>query len=843
MNSTCQTTPGPSGNNQYLPRHNPVVFYAGVCNSANTVDWTGGGSGFPSLPSTGNPALTWITPAACDDMHSNCPSGVNPGTAGDTFLSQVIPKIEATQDWQNGGVIFVIWDESDSGSLDQTMPGLVISPLVKSGYISYTPYDHYSTLRTIEDLLGLPYMRQESSPSVRDMMDIWNTVPSGLKFTPLTLTSVTQFFTPSSYTYSNPFASTNSYVSTATGFNSSDVWGYRNYTWFQSSNFPGPSQSLAIDGSAHACSGSTTTCSVLVTTSSSPDVLIAFAEDSGSTNTITVGGGGLSWTNRSTVKISGKVQGQEWYSIASSPLSSANVSVTASAGTVALIVIPIMNANATNPFDPNPGFVYHAVNSSVSQLPTLTGISTSNANDMIVAGLVWLTNSAQSGGTGWTYLLSGGNRATGEYKVVNTIQSGLVANFSTAYNQKTVHPATYKSLGFGMQNGNATLQSFGPGYSMFTTNDQAGKTGYLYYYWNNPNLAPPFVNVTVGTTTTQILYSSFYTNYGSFLAASAPAVFINRGNSYIVVSDQSTTILVADPILNGQGEVNVTLYLFHANKGPKLAQPDYIMVGYFNHGALQTIQAEDGGNTFLVDPSTIISISGVSGNPTNTMRFCLYGCTPVTVNSGTNIALFLNYSYWTQYLVPISYSITSGTPLGGENPSISYYSGSVLHSKATIYVTPTSFWIDNGSTVTPLNPWLTNLQTFIPTPTSSIVLNANPLSFAYATTAGSGITPKCTGNAFVNLFSSACFVPAFVNLYSNVATPYGFYGILLAVIDIPVYVKSRSLLLTVEVAAVLAAAIISATNSLSVQIQYIIWIAVAFVTAAVFVRLYRGLRA
>jgi hypothetical protein len=60
-------------------------------------------------------------------------------------------------------VIFLTWDE-DSGSNDNHIPTIVISP-TSQGVSSSTHFDHYSLLRTTEEILGLPFIGGASSAS------------------------------------------------------------------------------------------------------------------------------------------------------------------------------------------------------------------------------------------------------------------------------------------------------------------------------------------------------------------------------------------------------------------------------------------------------------------------------------------------------------------------------------------------------------------------------------------------------------------------------------------------------------------------------------------------------
>jgi len=51
--------------------------------------------------------------------------------------------------------VFVVWDE---GNLTNQVPAIVAAPSVPSGLRSAVSFDHYSLLRTAEQLLGLPLL-------------------------------------------------------------------------------------------------------------------------------------------------------------------------------------------------------------------------------------------------------------------------------------------------------------------------------------------------------------------------------------------------------------------------------------------------------------------------------------------------------------------------------------------------------------------------------------------------------------------------------------------------------------------------------------------------------------
>ena len=152
--------PNNSADHLYLVRHAPVPYYdtekqrcpqwdvpSGTLTSGALHDAVGSGS---------LPAFSFVTPDACNDMHGAdvCSmSGKQRITAGDTWLGNWLDQVMAGPDYKSGKLtILVTWDEGTN--TDNHLPTIVISPKT-SGVKSATAYTHCSTLRTMEDLLGL----------------------------------------------------------------------------------------------------------------------------------------------------------------------------------------------------------------------------------------------------------------------------------------------------------------------------------------------------------------------------------------------------------------------------------------------------------------------------------------------------------------------------------------------------------------------------------------------------------------------------------------------------------------------------------------------------------------
>jgi hypothetical protein len=137
MTSGCFNSPYP-----YALKHNPFAFYGGTC-PPQVVPLTH----FSDDMAKASPPFVWITPDMCNDGHDCLTS------ATDNWLSQIVPIIQALPEWKDNGLLVITWDEGQ-GDADQVLT-LFIRPH-GTARRSDLPYDHYSLLATIEDLLRLP---------------------------------------------------------------------------------------------------------------------------------------------------------------------------------------------------------------------------------------------------------------------------------------------------------------------------------------------------------------------------------------------------------------------------------------------------------------------------------------------------------------------------------------------------------------------------------------------------------------------------------------------------------------------------------------------------------------
>src|SRR5579883_1948490 len=106
----------------------------------------------------------FITPNPCDDTH-DCPL-----RDGDTWLSHEVPAILASQAYRDGGVLFITWDEAETG--DGPIGLIALSPFAKAHYANTIHYTHSSLLRTLEEIFGVSPLLGDAA-NAQDLGDLF----------------------------------------------------------------------------------------------------------------------------------------------------------------------------------------------------------------------------------------------------------------------------------------------------------------------------------------------------------------------------------------------------------------------------------------------------------------------------------------------------------------------------------------------------------------------------------------------------------------------------------------------------------------------------------------------
>ena len=118
------------------------------CNS-HDVPYTVLASDLASKATTPNYAL--IVPNLCNDMHDCSVS------AGDTWLKNNLPAIlNSPACTVDTCLLILAWDEDDGSQNNQVLTIFAGSGAKTGGVTSSVSYTHFSMLRTIENIFGLP---------------------------------------------------------------------------------------------------------------------------------------------------------------------------------------------------------------------------------------------------------------------------------------------------------------------------------------------------------------------------------------------------------------------------------------------------------------------------------------------------------------------------------------------------------------------------------------------------------------------------------------------------------------------------------------------------------------
>jgi phospholipase C len=191
--ATCGSPGSPSGTgtkdptqsatakDQYAARHNPFAYFHSLLDSGACARNVGP---LPRLATdlkkvSTTASFSWVTPDLCSDGHdAPCVDGRPGGLQSiNDFLRVWVPRITSSPAFQKDGLLVITFDEADVPGQAEAccgnptgpntpMPGIagpgggrtgavLLSPFIRPGTRSDVPYDHYSALRSYEDLLGI----------------------------------------------------------------------------------------------------------------------------------------------------------------------------------------------------------------------------------------------------------------------------------------------------------------------------------------------------------------------------------------------------------------------------------------------------------------------------------------------------------------------------------------------------------------------------------------------------------------------------------------------------------------------------------------------------------------
>jgi hypothetical protein len=194
---TTDETERAAAGDQYAAKHDPFVYFHTILDhparcAAHVV-------GLQELPIdlrriATTPNYSFITPNLCNDGHdARCADGETGGLAGiDRFLKKWVPVITRSPAFRKDGLLIITFDESDGAApdafdaccneqplaTDPNRPGfrgpgggrigaVLLSPYIRPGTVSTVPYNHYSMLRTVEDIFDLGHLGYAAEPDLR----------------------------------------------------------------------------------------------------------------------------------------------------------------------------------------------------------------------------------------------------------------------------------------------------------------------------------------------------------------------------------------------------------------------------------------------------------------------------------------------------------------------------------------------------------------------------------------------------------------------------------------------------------------------------------------------------
>ena len=156
-----ESMPGPcyagAASGEYAKKHDPFMYFTSItahpaqCQNVVPLE-----SLTADVDSATAPDFIWVTPDLCDDGH-DCSTAT-----ADSWLAANLPPVLASDWFSHNGVVIVTWDEGtvSTGCCNGAYGGHIATIVLAGGSQQHTTtttaVDHAGTLRTIEQLYGLP---------------------------------------------------------------------------------------------------------------------------------------------------------------------------------------------------------------------------------------------------------------------------------------------------------------------------------------------------------------------------------------------------------------------------------------------------------------------------------------------------------------------------------------------------------------------------------------------------------------------------------------------------------------------------------------------------------------
>jgi hypothetical protein len=170
---------------QYATRHNPFVYFHSTIDDTTLCDTHVVGLDMLTKDlanARDTPNYVFITPDLCNDGHdAPCVDGQPGGLVqADAFLRKWVPAITSSPAFRTqNGLLIITFDEADTDDASSCcgeipgpgspLPGIsgigggdvgtvLLSPCIAPGTVTQQAYNHYTMLRSVEDLFGLSHL-------------------------------------------------------------------------------------------------------------------------------------------------------------------------------------------------------------------------------------------------------------------------------------------------------------------------------------------------------------------------------------------------------------------------------------------------------------------------------------------------------------------------------------------------------------------------------------------------------------------------------------------------------------------------------------------------------------
>jgi phospholipase C len=200
---TYDATHKASALDEYADKHNPFVYFHSIVDDAagcraHVVNLSALVNDLKQTRTT--PNFTYIVPGLCHDGHdAPCANGEPGGlVSADRFLRTWVPRITASPAFRRDGLLVITFDEGgdataccgETGLTDGPQPGkiglgggkvgaVILSPYIAPGTVSHQPYNHYSLLRSVEDIYRLDHLGMAAGKQLQHFgTDVFTAAPT-----------------------------------------------------------------------------------------------------------------------------------------------------------------------------------------------------------------------------------------------------------------------------------------------------------------------------------------------------------------------------------------------------------------------------------------------------------------------------------------------------------------------------------------------------------------------------------------------------------------------------------------------------------------------------------------